>query len=629
MLRRLAILVCWFYVFIALPGHGQRSEGGVPAVPGIPGHLRESLSLRIPPPSLDSLRAGDEERELQGLPQRIAVELPVTASIDTDGHWELSGNGLAVWKFRMTCPGALAMSVTFSAFFLPEGARMFLYNDSQDRIIGAFTTSNNNASGLFTTSLVTGDAVILHVEVPSDKAEDIRLKVGAVSYLYRFLPDFLSGSRSSGECEVNINCPEGADWQKQKRGVVKIYVKSHGAYFWCTGGLMNNARQDRSPYLLTAYHCATDVSPDDLAQWVFYFNYELPGCENSPTLPPSTTMVGGTLLSSSDLTGSDFYLIRLSEDIPDNYSPYYLGWNSADEASPNGVCIHHPSGDTRKISTYTEPTVSYQWGGTANTHWLVYWTQTVSGWGVTEGGSSGCPLFNNEGLVIGQLTGGLSACEPGAGGPGTGPDKPDYFGKFSHSWEQSGEDASHRLRDWLDPDNTGITSLYGMNAVLMADFQADHPIILTGNTVNFSDLSSGPPATWLWTFEGGEPGTYQGQNPPEINYPFAGQYDVSLVVNDGELSDTLVRNDYIRVVGNLFPNPTYGNINFYMGEIVAPVFHVEIFNLLGQRVYYQKVTGNTTSLFSHDMSAYRAGVYSIRIEIGDRYLFGKVMLLNR
>jgi hypothetical protein len=79
---------------------------------------------------------------------------------------------------------------------------------------------------------------------------------------------------------------------------------------------------------------------------------------------------------------------------------------------------------------------------------------------VTEGGSSGSPLFNNDGRIIGTLTGGYSACDSSGV---VGPNKPDYFGKFSYHWESNGTADTCQLKPWLDPDNTGITFMDGLN----------------------------------------------------------------------------------------------------------------------------------------------------------------------
>ncbi len=104
---------------------------------------------------------------------------------------------------------------------------------------------------------------------------------------------------------------------------------------------------------------------------------------------------------------------------------------------------------------------------------MVYWSATANGWGVTEGGSSGSPLFDNNGRIIGSLTGGMAACEPGGNGSGTGPDQPDYYGKFAYSWDQNGAESAQQLKYWLDPINSGVTYLGGINSNLTAAFEAD------------------------------------------------------------------------------------------------------------------------------------------------------------
>jgi hypothetical protein len=334
------------------------------------------------------------------------------------------------------------------------------------------------------------------------------------------------------------------------------------------------------------------------------------------------------MLSSADVSGSDFMLVLLTEEVPDNYSPYFMGWNAQDQPGEEGVTIHHPSGDIKKISTYTEPVDSWQWGGTPNTHWRVFWAETESGWGVTEGGSSGAPLLNENGMIIGTLTGGLAACDPGGAGPGTGPDKPDYYGKFSYSWDQNGVTPDTRLKDCLDPDNTGIAFLPGMNSVLTADFITENRFTLAGGSITFSDLSSGPPSDWHWYFEGGEPETFNGKNPPEISYSNGGKYDVRLIVSDGQLSDTLYRAGYIEVFGHIFPNPTRDKVYIYLGEDIPETFTVAVFDSMGRMMYEERFTGNEKPLAMADLSRFSSGVYIVRIQIAQSYLFSKVMLIR-
>ena len=92
------------------------------------------------------------------------------------------------------------------------------------------------------------------------------------------------------------------------------------------------------------------------------------------------------------------------------------------------------------------------YGQTAtNGHWKITWNS-----GTTEGGSSGSPLVNNSHRVIGQLHGGYSACVDHPSG--LGPNKHDWYGKFSVSWTGNGSlDNRRKLQPWLDPLNTHQT----------------------------------------------------------------------------------------------------------------------------------------------------------------------------
>ena len=90
----------------------------------------------------------------------------------------------------------------------------------------------------------------------------------------------------------------------------------------------------------------------------------------------------------------------------------------------------------------------------------------VADWetGTTEGGSSGSALFDENLRVIGQLHGGDAACNNNA---------QDYYGKFAVSWDSLSAN-NRQLKHWLDPNNTGIEVMDGMDpngASLQRDIQ--------------------------------------------------------------------------------------------------------------------------------------------------------------
>ena len=142
----------------------------------------------------------------------------------------------------------------------------------------------------------------------------------------------------------------------------------------------------------------------------------------------------------------------MNYNVPLSYNAYYNGWLLS--GSSNGVSIHHPSGDPKKISTYTQSLQSASWNSSGGgTHWRVYWSSTVNGHGVSEGGSSGSPIFTSSGLIVGQLTGGSSTC--------TSPYSSDLYGKMSFNWQTNGSTPAKQLKPWLDPNGTNIFYLNG------------------------------------------------------------------------------------------------------------------------------------------------------------------------
>ncbi|MPL93176.1 hypothetical protein SDC9_39302 [bioreactor metagenome] len=82
----------------------------------------------------------------------------------------------------------------------------------------------------------------------------------------------------------------------------------------------------------------------------------------------------------------------------------------------------------------------------------------------------------------------------------------------------------------------------------VADFEANITTVSAGGTIDFSDASIYNPTSWSWTFSGGLPGTFSGQNPPAITYSTPGTYNVSLTVTNSNGTDTETKAGYITVL---------------------------------------------------------------------------------
>ncbi|PSL34940.1 pre-peptidase C-terminal domain-containing protein [Chitinophaga ginsengisoli] len=465
-MRKPLFLLLWLLLACHI-SNAQVSRGGKPY--SYSANLAAQITTQtIPSVSQANLRKEDEQREKQGLPLRVGIIFPTDYSLNNTGAWTTLSNGDRIWRLKIDVQGALATSLYYNNFHLPEGATLFVYNEDHSQLIGSYTSANNQQGGLFATEILKGNACIIEYYEPGSVRGKGHFTISGVNNIYsERIPEARNNQQKdfgdAGSCNVNVNCPEGANWQNQKRAVARILLRLGNAAYLCTGALVNNARSDCKPYFLTANHCGSNASVSDFNQWIFYFNYEAPSCANPANEPVSNTITGCVQRArsgdSGEADGSDFQLLQFNSAVPASYNVYYAGWNANDVASPSGVTIHHPAGDIKKISTYTTPLTNdnFNTTGPPYTHWKAVWAQTQTNWSVTEGGSSGSPLFNNTGQIVGQLSGGPSSCTASTA------NKNDEYGKMSYSWTSNGTDVLHQLKPWLDPDNTGILQLAGSN----------------------------------------------------------------------------------------------------------------------------------------------------------------------
>ena len=223
------------------------------------------------------------------------------------------------------------------------------------------------------------------------------------------------------------------------------------------GSLMTNTKQDGKPYMLSAFHCVDGRIPN-YNLFNFYFNFEAAGCTNPTTEPTLQAVQGCTLKAKQGET--DFLLLEITPTISTVFNPYFNGWNrdSTTIATGKSVLIHQPNGDIKKITTDNQaPTVEddfTNWGNIVTpprTH-----LRNVYEEGTIEPGSSGAPLFDANKRIVGYLHGG--SLDP------FNPCVVNYAlsGWFAKAWEGGGT-ATSRLKDWLDPLNTGVLTTNGSN----------------------------------------------------------------------------------------------------------------------------------------------------------------------
>lgn len=421
-------------------------------------------------PHLDNeaLLAAELERRGPGIAPRFAEAIEVSISPATHGQWVQLSNGNALWRMRIRSAGAKSINLGFTKYGMPDRGSLILYSPDYQTVMGPFTPADNEEHEQLWTPILPSDELVMEVQVPAHSQSALQLELKYVNH------DFIGFMEmASGSCNLDVICGAADGW-----GIVDAYrdiiqsvaVIGTGGTTFCTGFLVNNARQDCTPYFMTANHCG--ISAGQAPSLVAYWNFFNSTCRQ-PNSPASGGNGNGLLndfntgsILRATLSSSDFTLVELDDPVSETADAFFAGWSAEDFAPTDTViCIHHPNTDEKRISFEFQPTFVADYNSTTpnpnGTH------ITVPDWdiGTTEGGSSGSPLFNRQKRVVGQLHGGFAAC---------GNNLQDSYGWFYRSWTGGGT-ANTSLKPWLDPDNTGIVVLDGRSQLQCSYFVEASP----------------------------------------------------------------------------------------------------------------------------------------------------------
>ncbi|MCR9183268.1 MAG: T9SS type A sorting domain-containing protein [Flavobacteriaceae bacterium] len=427
-------------------------------------HTRSVSPLVLEEIDLQSLIAEDLINDARGdIPWRFGKEIEVSFNMSNSGVWDEMNNGDRIWRINIQSLGANTMNFIFDDFYLPPGANLYLYNDDRSDLLGAYTSSQNRDDRQLGTWFVDGDNVWIEYFEPRSQRNKGSLNISKVVHGYRSIPQNFSnrGLNDSGPCNLDVDCSIGSDFDNIKDVLKRSVALILAGGSLCSGTLINNTDNNNAPYFLTANHC----NNGNTGAWSFRFNWVSPNpvCaqnQNSSNGSTNHTVSGASVLATN--SKSDFMLVNIDAELPSAWNLTWAGWNRSTTDVPEfTIGIHHPAGDIMKVCRDDDaPTKqTFNFGGNPSAQ---MWR--VGNWelGVTEGGSSGSALFDQEGRIVGQLAGGSAACSGTSNNGGF-----DIYGRFDTSWD-FGTTNNARLSNWLDPSGTGATSIDILNA---PDFQ--------------------------------------------------------------------------------------------------------------------------------------------------------------
>ena len=394
----------------------QQTIGGLPI--SFNTQLSEEYHV-VEMPAVDVQKLLDEDAVAPtGRPARYGKSHYVDYNLENSGTWEtIPGQG-TVWRLKIISKNAYALGIYYDNYLLPDGAMFFVYNETKDMVHGAYSSLNNQDDGLFATPLVEGDTIILEYFEPDDANFNGNIEIEMIVHDYRDILNFKNQNTSSSRCGANVVCTEGEDFLDQINAASWLDM---GSYI-CSGSMINNTRNDLTPYYMTAWHCTDGLNESTFR---FYFNYETETCEGT-NASSGTFSYGSIIKATSGDVDPDFTLLEITDDISNSWDDvFYAGWDRSSSPPVINSGVHHPGGDPKKINLDDDTAVNspgINWaGGTGysppGSHWGINWD-----FGCTEGGSSGSPAYNSAGRFVGQLTGGSGYA---------------YYGKFSRGGEES------------------------------------------------------------------------------------------------------------------------------------------------------------------------------------------------
>ncbi|MFT3738016.1 MAG: T9SS type A sorting domain-containing protein [Breznakibacter sp.] len=474
------LLFVTFASLIRFSAQAQLSFGGEP-------YFSTLISADQEIPFVEMNTAEISEDTAPGLPPikalRFAHPFFVSLNPDNSGKWTSLPDGTLIWRLGIRSTGAFSINLIFDKFALPEGGQLFIFDPQLSTVLGAFTYQSHDSQSVFATSPVPGDELIMEYSQKPNTHGKPTILLSAVNHDYKNIFGITSLKAgyfgdSDESCQPDMSCMSGNF--PEKNAVCRLIIDGTEL---CTGTLVNNTRQDGTPYVITASHCLKKSVTNH--SFVALFNYQVPDCNTTIEGYKLQSLSGASVLAN--MSNIDCLLIQLNQTPPQSYFPYYAGWDLATLPAPPYHSIHHPQGDVKKFarSTTSVEIASFSSGDLtfdALSHFQVPKWST----GTTEGGSSGCGLFTGNGHLVGSLSGGYATCQ--------NPIK-DYYYRLAKAWEYQ-TDPGMQLKAWLDPDNVGTAQLNGI------DIYSESPWVrvsnrVTGDSAIYIDKTTTPEVQWM------------------------------------------------------------------------------------------------------------------------------------
>jgi hypothetical protein len=498
---------------------------------------------------------------------RTGVHRSLPPGILSTGTWEVTSEGVRIWRMVLRSPGSTGLRVEFRNFSAGNGL-VWLHDGAH--VAGPYTGRGLFDDGHFWSASLSADSITIEYQpdpaTPQETAPPFEIRTIAhqangrrASTSLRSgiapLPVPDAGSVDpAAYCHLDPNCYP--DWKSAMPMVAQISFEDSGVEYLCSGSLIATRDNSFKPYFLTAGHC---IHSEDAARSLeAYWTYQTSTCGGTPPASRDTSTkstLGAHLIDFGTIEQGDYSLVLL-KDIPNNVT--FSGWDVTDPPVLTPLAgIHHPMGSWKRISfgeRVTDQTVVVEDSTAPGDKYL----QVLEEKGRTEPGSSGSPVFSSPGVIVGTLTYGLfspdiSVCEidPSV----------DGYGRFSVAYQNLQDYLENLPAAVVTPDKTGVT------------FTVSNHATPPGQTVRLTTQSTGTIAYKLradasWLQISTVSGTLSASTPAQVaitvnasNFDQPGQYTNTVTILSGTAAPQFINVtatvtvDQSNVTASITPSP--------------------------------------------------------------------------
>src|SRR5690606_20933449 len=140
--------------------------------------LQQPPLITLPAVDVAALIAEDEARLATGVkgPWRFGFNHEVDLGFD-QGIWQTLENGDRLWRISIESPDAYSINFEFHDYIVPQGAKVFVYNEEGDQL-GGFTAESNPGHQQLGVTQIAGDRITIEYFEPAEVAGEGTLRIG-------------------------------------------------------------------------------------------------------------------------------------------------------------------------------------------------------------------------------------------------------------------------------------------------------------------------------------------------------------------------------------------------------------------------------------------------------------------